>query len=100
MGRFVANGLGSLANSRKHSSFSLENLTRVIRNSVIHNDELARGPPVSALVFFHVAGQVVKNIPRKRGVVTEHNRLFRVISTVDPASVRRNNLIKEGLVAV
>jgi len=72
----------------------------MIRDSVIHNDEFARSPSVSALVFFHVPGEIVKDISGKRSVVTEHNGLFRVISAVNPASICCNDLIEEGLVAV
>ena len=63
MGRFVANSLGSLSDGRKNAPSSLENLARVIRNCVVNNDKLSGGPPVSALVLFHVRGEVVENIP-------------------------------------
>ena len=72
----------------------------MVSDSVINDDESARGPSVGNLIIFHILGEVCKDIIRQRCIVTVNNSLFGVVALINPASVSSNDLVKEHFVSV
>ena len=72
----------------------------MIGDCVVYYDELTRGPAIGTLVFCHVIRYVSEHIVWKWSIITENNCELWVIPRINPAGIRSNNLIEEGLVAI
>ena len=72
----------------------------MVGHGIVDDTELARIPPVSALVRVHELGQVFDHLLRDRTVVSEAHRFAVHIPFVNPTCVGRNHLIEEGLASI
>jgi len=94
------NWLGAQANRGKDPPSSCKRLPRVVGHCVIDYAKLSWRPFVRALVLIHELHKILDNVLWKRTVVSESDCLPVLVSGVDPASIRRHNLVEEGFIAV
>ncbi len=72
--------LHTLADSRENASVTIEDLSRMVGDSVVDDHKLSRGPFVGALVCLHILRKVGQHVIRKGGVISKNHSFFGVVA--------------------